>query len=116
VRAGRHSGQNFKVFCAAFNRLQVRRSVSKSASSQSKWIEKGHAQRLARSRHALLYLRSQDQCRVSAFVDTVGKAQAAFNTAAAPAAGSQHARSRMATPLSGAGMRWDARGPRSFAA
>jgi hypothetical protein len=24
VRAGRHSGQNFKVFCAAFNRLQVR--------------------------------------------------------------------------------------------
>jgi len=58
----------------------------------------------------------QDQCRVSAFVDTVGKAQAAFNTATAPAAGSQHAHSRMATPLSGAGMRWDARGPRSFAA
>jgi len=80
VRAGRHSGQNFKVFCAAFNRLQ-------------------------------------DQCRVSAFVDTVGKAQAAFDTAATPAgSGGQHGRSRMATPLSGAGMRWDRRGGlRSFA-
>ena len=69
--------RNFKVFCAAFNRLQ-------------------------------------DQCRVSAFVDTVGKAHAAFDTASAPASGSQHARSRMATPRSGA--RWDGRVPRSFAA
>ena len=83
ARAGRHSGQNFKVFCAAFNRLQ-------------------------------------DQCRVAALVDTVGKAQAAFNyninSATAPAAGPQHAHSRMASPLAGAGVRWDARGPRSFAA
>ena len=58
--------------------------------------------------------RLQDQCRVSALVDTVGQAQAAFDASSTPTAGSTHNRPRVATPLSGA--RYEARVPRSFGA
>ena len=113
MRAGRHSGQNFKACCANPN-------PNPSPSPSPNPIPNPNPNPNPNQVFCAAFNRLQDQCRVAALVDTVGKAQAAFNynisSATAPAAGSQHAHSRLASPLAGAGARWDARGPRSFAA
>ena len=101
MRAGRHSGQNFKVCCASPNPSPSPSPNPNLSPTLFLTLSKRNPNPNPNQVFCAAFNRLQDQCRVAALVDTVGKAQAAFNyninSATAPAAGAR-TRTRMARP------------------